>query len=196
MQLPMVLIFHGGGGASDGMVRTSGMDSAADRNGFVAVYPAGTGPIEGKLLTWNVGECCGYAADNECGDCLADFFRDLGLPVPRKTWSCPPVPEAVAGWAKQNRCSPETAVTRQQGKVRCDTYQGCAAGADVTLCTVDGGGHTWPGGSYAPAVCRTRPEGAFCRRWKEGVGEINRDIDANRAMWDFFRRHRLAPAGD
>jgi len=37
----LVVVLHGGGGTGAGMVRISGMDSASDRYGFVAVYPDG-----------------------------------------------------------------------------------------------------------------------------------------------------------
>jgi polyhydroxybutyrate depolymerase len=39
--IPLVLVFHGGGGQPPGMVWISGMNDAADRHGFIAVYPAG-----------------------------------------------------------------------------------------------------------------------------------------------------------
>jgi polyhydroxybutyrate depolymerase len=39
--VPLVLVFHGGGGQPPGMVRISGMNAVADRHGFIAVYPAG-----------------------------------------------------------------------------------------------------------------------------------------------------------
>ncbi len=46
---------------------------------------------------------------------------------------------------------------------------------DVILLTVEGGGHTWPGG------------------WQylgEGiVGKTNRDIDATEVIWEFFEKH-------
>ncbi len=59
--LPLVLNFHGGGGSPDGHKRTCGMDAVADREGFLVVYPAGTGKLLRRLLTWNAGTCCGYA---------------------------------------------------------------------------------------------------------------------------------------
>jgi polyhydroxybutyrate depolymerase len=37
------------------------MDAAADRDGYIAVYPNGTGRMSDRLLTWNAGNCCGYA---------------------------------------------------------------------------------------------------------------------------------------
>ncbi|UFS95920.1 alpha/beta hydrolase family esterase [Nocardia huaxiensis] len=40
-KLPAVLIFHGGGGSPADMIDGTGFDDLADREGFVAVYPAG-----------------------------------------------------------------------------------------------------------------------------------------------------------
>jgi polyhydroxybutyrate depolymerase len=59
---PVVVNFHGGGGNAESHRGWTRMDAAADRHGFVAVYPNGTGPISGKLLVWNAGTCCGRAA--------------------------------------------------------------------------------------------------------------------------------------
>lgn len=57
---PVVMVFHGGGSNPDQMVDFTGISDLADRRGFVAVYPAGTGIIE-TALTWNAGNCCGRA---------------------------------------------------------------------------------------------------------------------------------------
>ena len=58
-------------------------------------------------------------------------------------------------------------------RVRRSTYPGCHDGRDVVLFTIEGGGHTWPGG---PPVGRS-------------VGRVTRDLDATRVMLDFFDRH-------
>jgi hypothetical protein len=50
----------------------------------------------------------------------------------------------------------------------------------VTLCAIDGGGHTWPGGKPVP-----------------GAGKTTLDVSASEEMWRFFRDHPLpaeAPA--
>jgi polyhydroxybutyrate depolymerase len=60
--LPVVLNFHGGGANASLQKWYSRMDEAADRHGFIAVYPNGTGPVPGRFLTWNTGACCGWAA--------------------------------------------------------------------------------------------------------------------------------------
>lgn len=51
------------------------MDALSDREGFLAVYPNGTGVFQGRLLTWNAGSCCGYAMQNGIDD--VGFVRAL-----------------------------------------------------------------------------------------------------------------------
>jgi polyhydroxybutyrate depolymerase len=51
------------------------MDVVADRAGFLVIYPNGTGRLSGRLLTWNAGTCCGYAASENVDDVA--FVRAL-----------------------------------------------------------------------------------------------------------------------
>jgi polyhydroxybutyrate depolymerase len=64
---PVVLIYHGGGSNAEQMERFCGLNEKADQAGFIAVYPSGTGRLE-KVLTWNGGNCCGYAMQNQVDD--------------------------------------------------------------------------------------------------------------------------------
>lgn len=66
--LPAVVNFHGGGAHAQVQKQYSRMDASADREGFIAVYPNGTGGIGGRLLTWNAGACCGLAAASRVDD--------------------------------------------------------------------------------------------------------------------------------
>ena len=66
--LPAVLNFHGGGAHARAQKDYSRMDRTADREGFIAVYPNGSGGIGGRLLTWNAGACCGWAAASRVDD--------------------------------------------------------------------------------------------------------------------------------
>lgn len=59
--LPVVLNFHGGGSNAQGQKSYSAMDRAADRDGYIAVYPNGSSGIGNRFLTWNAGNCCGPA---------------------------------------------------------------------------------------------------------------------------------------
>ena len=84
---PLVLAFHGGQSHPEMMRRFSGLDDYAAAGRAVVVYPAGTGSREG-LLTWNGGNCCGEARDQNSDDVgftravIADFA--LRTPVDRR----------------------------------------------------------------------------------------------------------------
>jgi polyhydroxybutyrate depolymerase len=66
--VPLVLVLHGGGGNADNAERMTGFTEEAEKEGFIVVYPDGTGRFSGKLLTWNAGHCCGYAKKNRVDD--------------------------------------------------------------------------------------------------------------------------------
>jgi polyhydroxybutyrate depolymerase len=85
-----------------------------------------------------------------------------------------PSAEATAkAWATRNACNATPKETYAKGDATCMTYSGCKDSADVTLCTISGGGHTWPGG--APT----------------GFGKTSTDIDATAEMWTFFAAHPM-----
>jgi polyhydroxybutyrate depolymerase len=86
---------------------------------------------------------------------------------------------SAALFAEVSGCTLSPAVTvepdtaKDGTRVRRSVYGGCREGREVVLYTIEGGGHTWPGG---PAVGRL-------------VGRVSRDLDATRTMLDFFDRH-------
>lgn len=88
----------------------------------------------------------------------------------------PAVRDWTANWARRNRCeaSPVDAVV--SAHVTRLEYKNCGEGAAVVLYTLQGGGHTWPGGKPLP-------------EWI--VGPTSREIDATRKMWEFFLEHPL-----
>lgn len=57
-----------------------------------------------------------------------------------------PVETAVGAYAQQFGCSGPT-VTQPASGITLRTYAGCSSNATVALSTIDGGGHTWPGGT-------------------------------------------------
>jgi len=57
----------------------------------------------------------------------------------------PGAEDMMQGWAARNGCAPVPNVTHQQGNSTCETWTACDDGVEVTLCTVEGGGHCWPG---------------------------------------------------
>ena len=72
---PVVLVFHGGGGHGEQMAQMTGFSAKADREGFIAVYPNGSGRWQNRFLTWNTGNCCAWAYENRIDD--VGFIRSL-----------------------------------------------------------------------------------------------------------------------
>lgn len=67
--MPLVFFFHGGGGSMEQASRDYNMVSKAESAGFIVAFPNGTGPISGGgLATWNAGNCCDNARDNNIDD--------------------------------------------------------------------------------------------------------------------------------
>lgn len=73
--IPLVLALHGGGGNSENMQDKTGFNQLANEEGFIVVYPDGTGRFRNRLLTWNSGHCCGFAFKNDIDD--VGFIRTL-----------------------------------------------------------------------------------------------------------------------
>lgn len=70
--VPLLVALHGGFGSGTQFEAASGFDDLADVHGFVVAYPDGT-PIrrQGALAdarTWNGGDCCGPAVDQQVDD--------------------------------------------------------------------------------------------------------------------------------
>jgi len=65
---PVIITYHGGGGNPESMVRLSGLNEKSEQAGFMVVYPFGTGRLEDHMLTFNGGECCGFAMQNKIDD--------------------------------------------------------------------------------------------------------------------------------
>jgi len=87
-------------------------------------------------------------------------------------------------WAEWNGCATKPSVMEpprvvEDGtRVVVETFPG-PGGVDVELRTIEGGGHTWPGGlRYAP-VGR--------------IGRTSHNLDASEAIWAFFAAHGRPP---
>lgn len=86
----------------------------------------------------------------------------------------PSIPAVSREWAGRNHCGAYTdsSVAPDVSRRR---WHNCVA--DLELYTIEGGGHTWPGGPpLIPA-------------WF--AGRTTQSIDASALMWEFFREHPL-----
>jgi polyhydroxybutyrate depolymerase len=244
--VPVVVVLHGGGGNARNAMEQTGMSELADRAGFLAVYPNGSGRLGRTLLTWNAGPCCGYAVDERVDDVAfvaavldgveRDFggdperifvtgmsngammsyrlacelsgriaaiapvagsmpagcrpsapvsvvafhgtadkhvLYDGGAPIirgdthPRQD---APVADTIAFWVGHNGCADPVTEDVSPDTRRLDHT--CPDGSGVTLYTITGGGHAWPGGV----------------RGRDGADRPTDTISATELMWEFFRR--------
>lgn len=69
-----------------------------------------------------------------------DAFRDAS-----KVMDFMSVPTTVSRWVTRQQCAPTPRRTLDVPGAFCDTYSGCADGAEVRLCVTASGGHSWPG---------------------------------------------------
>jgi polyhydroxybutyrate depolymerase len=88
----------------------------------------------------------------------------------------PVISDWMAAYAAKNDCDASPEVLQNQGSVNGVRYGDCEAGADVVFYTIEGGGHTWPGGEPLP-------------EWLTGLTSM--DVDATGLMWVFFTAHPL-----
>ncbi|MBP6940676.1 MAG: hypothetical protein KBB65_02790 [Syntrophorhabdaceae bacterium] len=74
--VPLVIVLHGNGENAKNAAHVTGFSQKANTEGFIVVYPNGTGWIgKNKLLTWNSGNCCGFAVEHDIDD--TGFIRAL-----------------------------------------------------------------------------------------------------------------------
>jgi polyhydroxybutyrate depolymerase len=125
-----------------------------------------------------------WAACNPSRPVPAIFFHGTGDPIVPypggpagpSGFIFPSIPAWVAEFVGRNGCDASPQDLPTQGDVSGVQYKNCLA--DVIFYTIDGGGHSWPGGGYLPKFI---------------VGNTTQDVDASRTMWDFFQQHPLSP---
>ncbi|HPF12344.1 MAG TPA: PHB depolymerase family esterase [Flavobacteriaceae bacterium] len=85
----------------------------------------------------------------------------------------------MAFWAEQNGCEISGAAVQLPNTAPYDgtttqvtTYENCSEGGALTLYSVNGGGHTWPGGKQYLG--------------RRVIGKTARDFDACEVIWAFF----------
>lgn len=92
------------------------------------------------------------------------------------------VPDWIAEYARRAGCNSDPVLLPTIGEVSGIKYSNSEQTVDVFFYTVEGGGHSWPGGGSMPKFI---------------VGHTTRDIDATQTMWEFFQKHpKLTPGGN
>ncbi len=248
---PLVVNLHGYTGSMDiqRILSTQDTEENFEAFGYIVAYPNGLGSSQ----SWNAGDCCGEAYENNEDDvgfiramveevservCVdekrvfafgiangafmanrlgceaSDLFAAVGallgtlfldpercdpfrpVPIMLINGTEDPfvayeggkastdlvdvdyprsVPDTFIIWAEKNSCQGDPVVSEEVGTTTCETYDDCDASAEVTLCTIVGMGHCWPGQS----TCL--PD----------FGEPSTDINANKTIREFFERFAM-----
>lgn len=88
-------------------------------------------------------------------------------------------PDTVAFWVAENGCNPAPVSEwlpdidpEDKTRIKKEVYSECDAQTSVVLFSVEGGGHTWPGGpQYVPAMV---------------IGRVSHDLHTGEEIWSFF----------
>ena len=91
--------------------------------------------------------------------------------------------ETAKKWAGLDACDSKPEIVTWEDKaadgtsIRREAFTSCKGGTEVIVYTVEGGGHTWPGGK--PSA----PESL--------IGKTSHNMDASEVLWEFFSKHSL-----
>jgi len=246
--VPLVLVFHGGGGKAANMPSFTGFASVADESGFIVAYPESVNrnwddtrklsaaddvgfirtlianlsksqKIDGRRIYATGISNGGFFSQRLACD-LTDRFAavasvaatmpDTLLPackpsnpisvlfihgtrdpivhidggtILRDRGKNVSLAEASSFWRKWDQTSskPETQDIPDKAAdgttVHRDTYVDGKQGTEVVVYTIEGGGHTWPGGpQYLPRML---------------VGKASKNLNGTEVIWEFFAKHRL-----
>lgn len=91
------------------------------------------------------------------------------------------VADSIGGWIARGACKGGVTPFLEQGDGSCERHGECPSGANVVLCAIAGGGHTWPGAK--PLMSTGFPDCPF--------GPQSTTFDATRRIYDFFAAHPL-----
>ncbi|HMP90183.1 MAG TPA: alpha/beta fold hydrolase [Kiritimatiellia bacterium] len=252
--IPVILALHGGGGSPEHFAKLTGFNNLADNQGFVVVYPSGTG-VGVRRLFWNVLLTDTYATRENIDDLafiksvISDVKDRLVLPslkfyatgfsqggmlcfrmacdeelssqivaiatvgatmtvssddcrsivpfpilaihgdadpfnsyqggvserAPRHDRVARPgFNETIEFWISRNNVSAASGKKYSQGGLRTEAFSNQEGVPLVVACTIEGGGHVWPGSNENLPV------------WL--VGKTSRDINATPMIWNFFKR--------
>lgn len=116
----------------------------------------------------------------ECGMCSDDLLGTM--PYSEMSTTCESVNNVTNFWIDNNNCLSQSKMIYQNGDVICQTFDQCVDDAEVTLCTSENAGHTWPSMPGRNLVSKSLFEPV--------VGKVTHDI-SNDQIWEFLSKHSL-----
>lgn len=129
-----------------------------------AIHLHGTSDL---IVPYNGGEPLGFSI----------FFGNAPPPQFRS------VAETVDFYRMLSGCEPNVQVMFDEADTKCLRYAQCDPGSEITLCTIEGAGHSWPGGDEA-ALQAALQSLAFA------LGSTSQTLNGSRTLLEFFDLHR------
>lgn len=159
-----------------GVDGTSNMPNCHPSRAVPIMYAAGT-----------ADPCIPYEGGTNSG-CINGLFGGNSF---NGAIQVPSAQTTAATWRTINQCSAAShPIPLSTNQATCITSDVCATNSEVTLCTIQGGGHTWAGGTNGP-VCINNPNSQACKKYQDTVGPLSHNVHLNDIMWAFFSRHSL-----
>lgn len=146
---------------------------------FAAIAPVASGMAPWIAENFAPKEPVSVLILNGTEDPLVPYH---GGPVVRDRGKTIDTDEIVKKWAAHNQCSDKPEVDdlpdrdpNDGTRIKRSTWTKGKNATEVVLYSIQGGGHTWPGGTqYLP---------------ERVVGRVCRDIEAEKIIWEFFAKH-------
>ncbi|MFZ9888618.1 MAG: alpha/beta hydrolase family esterase [Myxococcota bacterium] len=152
----------------------------------VSCAPARAVPL---LYTHGDADSCALYDGGRCGGCYQEATNELlGTELEPVYWDCPPVIDYVDGWVSGYGCTDAPTVSLDGDEVLCERWSVCEQGSVVERCTLEGGGHAYPG--VPISSCSEDPESRECEVFERAVGPTH-PHDFNEYSWRFFSSHAL-----
>jgi polyhydroxybutyrate depolymerase len=101
------------------------------------------------------------------------FYRLINVSPDQEYREYLPLDVWIQGWVRRNDCSPTPVAFPPAADASGLGYVDCRENADVFIYTIEGGGHTWPGGQNLSILGKTSP------------------VDASEMTWEFFAAHAM-----
>lgn len=102
------------------------------------------------------------------------FYTLINVDPDEKYREYLPLSVWLEGWVARNGCDPTPKPLAAKGDVTGISYDECATDVEVVVYHIEGGGHTWPGGSNLPIF-----------------GKTSEAVNASEVMWRFFEKHSM-----
>ncbi len=128
---------------------------------------AAIAPVSGAYVFWNICRPSRPVA-------VVAFHgtADRIVPYDGEGRVLPPIRDWAAAWAARDSCDEVPRESFRNGSAVAETWDNCQGGAAVTLYTIQGFGHMWPGVARA-----------------SGFDAGTSDVNATQVIWQFFAAH-------